>query len=316
MPVDAGPWRLIHGTGGGLDPADGPTNMAIDTALLEAVMAGAAPVLRLYRWDPPTLSFGRNQPARDRYAMDVARRLGIAFVRRPTGGQAVLHDDELTYAVIAPIASVGRPRTAYALVNRALVAGLSFLGLEAEIAGPGDSEGQGIGAGTDEGGWTVGNGLEDPRGTAPPGPDWGAACFRRPARGEVVMGGAKLVGSAQRVEGRTILQHGSILVGGSQGAVEALLRGGGPHGSERAADRAVARRGAVRGGSKGAQGWTTLEKELGRRPGPDALGAAVRTGFQEVMGVALRPDSLTSRESSAVEKLRGHFASEDWTWRR
>lgn len=316
MPGDARPWRLIHGTGGGLDPVDGPTNMAIDSALLEAVMEGAAPVLRLYRWDPPTLSFGRNQPARGRYVMDVARKLGIAFVRRPTGGQAVLHDDELTYAVIASIDRIGRPRAAYALVNRAIVAGLSFLGVEAGIAASDNGEGAGNGAGTDDSDSSVGNGPEVASGATPAAPSWDTACFRRPAGGEVVIGGAKLVGSAQRVEDRTILQHGSILMGGSQTPVEALLRGGGgfaPHGR---VVRSPERRSATGGDLNGALGWTTLERELGRRPGVDALGAAIGAGFQEVVGVALRPDSLTSRESSAVERLREHFASEGWTWRR
>jgi lipoate-protein ligase A len=316
MSGDARPWRLIRGAGGGLDPVDGPTNMAIDSALLEAVMAGAAPVLRLYRWAPPTLSFGRNQPARDRYAMDVARKLGIAFVRRPTGGQAVLHDDELTYAVIAPIDRVGRPRAAYALVNRAIVAGLAFLGLEAGIARPGEAEGHGNGAGAGEGPLNARNGSEHPGGAAPDGPNWGAACFRRPAGGEVVIGGAKLVGSAQRVEGRTILQHGSILMGGSQTPVEALLRGSGRAGPRARARGSAVRRVATAGDRMGDKGWTTLERELGRRPGPDALGAAVGAGFQEVMGVALRPDSLTGRESNAAARLRRHFESEDWTWRR
>lgn len=316
MSGDDRPWRLIHGTGSGLDPVDGPTNMAVDSALLEAVMAGAAPVLRLYRWAPPTLSFGRNQPARNRYAMDVARRLGIAFVRRPTGGQAVLHDDELTYAVIAPIGVLGRPRAAYALVNRALVAGLGFLGLEAEIAGPGDGRARGATAGTREGGSSVESEPEYPRGVSPAGPNWGAACFRRPAGGEVVMGGAKLVGSAQRVEGRTILQHGSILVGGSQWPVEALLRGAVGSGTGRRAERSAVRRRAVGGDPTGAEGWTTLERELGRRPSADALGAAIQSGFQEILGVPLHRESLTSREGRAVVRLTEHYASEDWTWRR
>lgn len=316
MPGDARPWRLIHGTGGGLDPVDGPTNMAIDSALLEAVMAGAAPVLRLYRWDPPTLSFGRNQPARGRYVMDVARKLGIAFVRRPTGGQAVLHDDELTYAVIAPIDCIGRPRAAYALVNRAIVAGLSFLGLEAGIAASDDGEAPASGAGTSYDHSSVANGPEHVGGPAPTVPSWDAACFRRPAGGEVVIGGAKLVGSAQRVEDRTILQHGSILMGGSQTPVEALLGGGRGVGTDRIGVRSPVRRSATGSDLDSARGWTTLERELGWRPGPDALGAAVGAGFQEVVGVALRADSLTSRESTAVERLRGHFASEGWTWRR
>ena len=86
------PWRLVLGDGVTEGPRDGATNMALDQALLDAVCGGAAPVLRLYRWSPATLSFGRNQPARGLYDPVEAARRGIDFVRRPTGGQAVLHD--------------------------------------------------------------------------------------------------------------------------------------------------------------------------------------------------------------------------------
>ena len=124
-------WHLVFGDGtaaeadgAGIRPLDGPGNMAVDQALLDAVKAGGAPVLRLYRWDPATLSFGRTQPARGLYDAEAARARAIAFVRRPTGGQAVLHDDELTYAVVAPVPAVGRPREAYRRINAALVEGL------------------------------------------------------------------------------------------------------------------------------------------------------------------------------------------------
>src|SRR5690606_17704432 len=118
----------------GLAPVHGATNMALDHALLESVKAGGPPVLRLYRWDPPTLSFGRNQPARGLYDHAAARARGIAFVRRPTGGQAVLHGDELTYAVVASIGALGKPREAYRRINGALVGGLRELGVGAGLA--------------------------------------------------------------------------------------------------------------------------------------------------------------------------------------
>lgn len=270
-----GPWRLVHGNGDGLDPVDGPTNMAIDAALLESVKDGAAPALRLYRWRPACLSFGRNQPTRGRYAVEAAADGGIDFVRRPTGGQAVLHDQELTYAVVAPVAVIGKPRAAYGLINRALVDGLGRLGVGAAqaSAGPGAS-----------------------------GPDWDAACFRRPARGEVVVGGAKLVGSAQRMEARTILQHGSILVGGSQAPAEDLLLPA-PTASPTAEPQSDT-------------GWTTLERELGARPGPEELAAAVCAGFEAVLGVTLSPAGLSAQERESLAALRAHYSSDEWTWRR
>lgn len=270
-------WRLLLG-GGHPAPAHGAINMAVDRALLDSVAAGASPTLRLYRWTRPTLSFGRNQPARGLYDEAGAAALGIDFVRRPTGGQAVLHDDELTYAVVAPVASVGKPRRAYEVVNHALVSGLRSLGLEATLA---EARGP-VRAGA--------NGAHD----------WAAACFRTPARGEVVAGGRKLVGSAQRTAGRTILQHGSILVSGSQAAVEELLVDG------VGSDGAVAAR----------SGWTTVAAELGRRPGWPELASAIAHGFGEVLGISLAPDELAAHEIEDVRRLAGRFASATWTWRR
>lgn len=283
-------WRLLSGAGSvpGVDRAPGvapgATNMAVDAALLESVRRGAPPALRLYRWSPACLSFGRNQPARDLYDLDGAARRGIGFVRRPTGGQAVLHADELTYAVVAPVARIGRPRAAYRKINEALVAGLGRLGLQASVAG---SAVPGTGGARTH--------------------DWARACFRTPEAGEVVIQGRKLVGSAQRTEGRVILQHGSLLVGGTQAVAEELLLGApAPTGK------------AVRGGTPPAlpDGWTTLEAELGAPPDPTELARALVAGFSEVVGITLAASSLTPVEAAAVARLRGQFASDAWTWRR
>src|SRR5262245_3022550 len=84
----------------------GADNMAIDHALLRIAQDGQA-TLRLYRWDPPCLSFGRNEPATQRYDLDQIRRLNLDTVRRPTGGRAVWHDAEVTYAVAAPAETFG-----------------------------------------------------------------------------------------------------------------------------------------------------------------------------------------------------------------
>lgn len=276
VPVQGTAWRLIVGPG----PSDGCTNMAVDQALAESVAAGAPPVVRLYRWSPPTLSFGRNQPARGLYDRAAAERRGIAFVRRPTGGQAVLHDDELTYSVAAPVAVIGKPRAAYARINQALVDGLRRLGVPARLAGAAAAHAQ-AGAGGE-------------------GHDWAAACFRRPEAGEVIVHGRKLVGSAQRMESRVILQHGSILLGGSQAAAEELLL-----------------EPRETGGSEWErEGWTTLAEAVGRRPGPEELVDALVKGFEQVLGTRLEPSPLSRAEGEAVDPLRRRFASESWTWRR
>src|SRR6266540_2536525 len=119
-----------------LDPAgrSGPENMAIDAELLaEASRTGRA-FLRLYRFDPPCLSFGRHEPARDRYDRAAIARLGIDVVRRPTGGRAVWHEHEVTYAVAAPMDAFGGLRESYRAIHRRIAAALRALGADAVLA--------------------------------------------------------------------------------------------------------------------------------------------------------------------------------------
>ena len=182
--------------------ADGPTNMARDHALVRRSGPDGG-FLRLYRWDPPTLSLGRNEPGVGRYDVAEARTRGIGIVRRPTGGRAVLHAREVTYALAAPIRFFGGPRVAHRSINEALVRGLTRLGVEVTLAGP----------------------DADVRRTTRL--DLGA-CFRTPAPGEIVAGGRKLVGSAQVRVGDALLQHGSILLEDDQGLVDALSGAGRP----------------------------------------------------------------------------------------
>ena len=146
-------------------------------------------VLRLYKWSRPTVSFGRNEPTRGVYKADAAAAHGVDIVRRPTGGRAVLHDSELTYAVIVPVRALGGARATYHAINEALVRAIQSLGAEAILS---DASGEGT-----------------------PPLDAGP-CFQSPAAGEVILRGRKLIGSAQaRIDG-AFLQHGSIMISGDQ----------------------------------------------------------------------------------------------------
>lgn len=261
-------WRRIESA----EALTGAENMAVDSALFEGVQAGGSPVLRFYRWAPACLSFGRNQPvASPETVRSAAVGLGIDVVRRPTGGFGVFHDKELTYAVIAPVGLLGSPRESYVAINRALVAGLRKLGVEAEVAGAGAGR--------------------RPRSG---GRDWIGPCFQEAAAGEVVVGGRKLVGSAQRCERRTLLQHGSLLLAGSQAAVVACLDDGGPD----------------------AISFTTLTALLGHVPPWQDLTSALGAGFEEVLGIRLVPDRLSDDERARAESLTVHYRSDAWTWRR
>ncbi len=122
--------------------------------------------------------------------LDFCRTEGIDVVRRPTGGRALLHHLELTYSVIAPLGKGSLPRAlqeAYRRICGALVRAMQSLGVDAKLTGG-----------------EVNLQLPGPRTTIP--------CFEAPAGGEVVVGGRKLIGSAMRAHGKTILQHGAILL--------------------------------------------------------------------------------------------------------
>ncbi len=155
--------------------------MEADVALLDEVGRGGPPALRLYRWSPPALSLGRFQPDAD---VDTAacQRLGIEVVRRPTGGRALLHGGDLTYAVGLPKPSgaAGGVDGIYRQIAGALIAGLARVGVDAAIA---HSEG-------------------------PSGP----ACFAGQAGSDLRVGDRKLCGSAQLHRGGAVLQHGAVLL--------------------------------------------------------------------------------------------------------
>jgi lipoate-protein ligase A len=185
MTVESTQWRLI--IDGDLA---GARNMARDVAMLEAVSKSQSPpTLRLYGWAPPCLTLGRHQGV-EAADLDFCSAEGIDVVRRPTGGRALLHHLELTYCVVAPLGKGPLPRGlqgAYRSICDALVNAVQTFGVDAELSG-GDVNLQ----------------LPGPRSKVP--------CFEAPAGGEVVVRGRKLIGSAMRAHGSTILQHGAILL--------------------------------------------------------------------------------------------------------
>ncbi len=169
-------------------PRAGYLNMAIDSALLALAEIDRVGFLRLYRWDPPCVSFGRHEPVTRRYDRTRVRALGVDAVRRPTGGRAVWHDAELTYAVAAPLGALGTLRTSCERVHAMLRDALTLLGVDATLA-PAPARAAAPGAGS---------------------------CFAIAAGGELLVAGRKVAGSAQLRTERALLQHGSLLLGGDQ----------------------------------------------------------------------------------------------------
>ena len=187
-------WELLLDPGG----RPGAENMAIDAGLLARADRTGSAFLRLYRFQPPCLSLGRNEPAAARYDRAAIARRGLDVVRRPTGGRAVWHEHEVTYAVAAPLAAFGSLRNAYHTIHERIAAALRSLGADATLA---------------------------PHQPPPSGRvDQPASCFATPVGGEVLVAGRKLVGSAQVRKRSAFLQHGSILLAGSQGIVGTVSR--------------------------------------------------------------------------------------------
>lgn len=238
-------WRLIRD-----ESCPGATNMARDHALA-ACLGSTEGVVRLYGWSRPTVSFGKHEPAQ--------RVEGTEFdyIRRPTGGRAVLHHDELTYAVVAPLGAFGGLREAYLRINEALAEALCSLGAVVDVAEQAKVLGVGMGP-----------------------------CFQAPAPGEIVAGGRKLVGSAQaRLEG-AFLQHGSILLGGDQGAL----------------------------GGEGAD--VTLSELLGAVD-PEAVAEVTANALRRSFGGAWAEGEYDPGELETAARLEvERYGRGQWTWRR
>lgn len=240
------PWRVLR-TGPGA-PA---WNMAVDEALLEAWRPGDAPVLRLYRWAPAALSLGRFQPA-----ADVVAPAGATLVRRITGGAAIHHrPDEVTYAVVAPYARFGArdPRAAYHAVHGALAFALARLGVALE--------------------------GEAGRARAP----LHGMCFAAATDYDLVAGGRKLVGSAQRRRGRAFLQHGSLPVSPDPGVPGAV---------------------------------SLAELVTGPPPDAAAIEDAIVDAFRERLGGA-GDDAMRETETALAERLAAaRYGDPGWTLER
>ncbi len=170
----------------------GSFNMNLDLELVSTLNPDETR-LRFYRWNPFCISLGANQPF-DSIDLEKANQDGIDVVKRPTGGRAILHSEELTYSVVHPLSNNFSPKILYNEINQALKSGL-------EIYNP------------------ILNKLTLEH-NQPNFPSFykeakSNLCFAVSAKSEINFNGKKLVGSAQRKIGNVILQHGSILCGSS-----------------------------------------------------------------------------------------------------
>lgn len=239
--------------------------MAADESILEYIGRGESlPTLRLYSWQPACLSLGHAQPFAD---VDVARltERGWEVVRRPTGGRAILHTDELTYSVIAP---AHEPRVAgsipesYNRLAGALLRAVKALGLAVEMK------------------------EDSSPNRAAPNP----ICFEVPSAYEITVQGKKLIGSAQARRKEGVLQHGSLPLTGDLARIAEVLVYPDESARRDAAQRLLARA-------------TTVESVLRHAvPWNDAAQAFARA-FEAELDLSFEKGKLSEGELKRAEEL-------------
>ncbi len=268
-------WRVIQ-----TSPDFGAWNMAVDEAILEAVgQGGVLPTLRLFAWLPPCLSLGYAQTIGD-VNLTALRDRGWGLVRRPTGGRAILHTDELTYSVIAPLKEprvFGSVLESYRRLAQALLKSLQLLGLDARA----DKD------------------HAQPAITRSVGP----VCFEVPSNYEITLGGKKLIGSAQARRREGVLQHGSLPLAGDLTRIIQVLNFPDDTSRRSAGERLLERA-------------LTVETCLLREVTWQEAAQAFINGFEQALDLHLVQDQLTTGERARAEELVNQkYAHASWTLR-
>ena len=261
--------------------------MAVDEAVLEAVGKGTVPpTLRLYAWEPPCLSLGYAQPVAD-VSLEELTSQGWELVRRPTGGRAILHTDELTYSVIGPhddpLLASGILES-YSNLSQALLSALHMLGIPAEAQE----------SSTDPDVSCIESGVEKNK---------NPVCFEIPSNYEITANGKKLVGSAQARRKEGVLQHGSLPLCGDLTRVVQVLKFRDDRAQEDAARRLANR--AIT--AEGALGYT-----ISWETAADSFAIA----FRDTLNLDLQLSDLTTGERRRAEQLvQKKYTNPEWNYR-
>lgn len=269
-------WRVIYES----DFTHGHHNMAIDGAILESVSAGLQPpTLRLYGWNPMCLSLGYGQRVKD-VDMDGLYSNGWHVVRRPTGGLAILHGDELTYSVSLPIEhplAHGDVVESYRRISLGLLRSLQYIGLAPKSEHQGD-------------------GLKDKQ--------KGPVCFEVASHYEITVEERKLIGSAQVRRKEGILQHGTLPLFGDVARICDALA------FESDAERQDAK-------IKVRERAVSLADVMDMPPSWDTAARAVERGFCEEFDLDIYRGELSLDELQRAEALiEEQFANPEWTNKR
>ncbi len=270
------PWRVLRS-----GFATGAENMAVDEAIMKAHAAGLVPpTLRFYGWRPAAVSIGYFQGMEREIDLDACRRLGVDWVRRPTGGRAVLHDIEVTYSAVVSLSILpGTVVETYRVLSQGLLEGMRILGVEAEMS------------------------TADPKEIMKQH-EKTAACFDVPSWYELVAQGKKVIGSAQTRHEDTLLQHGAIILRFDPDKTTRVLR----FPSEEVRARVARALGSRAAG---------LSDLAGRDLSFGEVQEAMVQGFSRGMGIQVEEGSLTADEVEEARRLeKDRYASTEWTYRK
>lgn len=286
LPADCWPprWTLLDSA-----PASAVHNMATDLALLRCAAAADRAVLRIYRWEQPTVSFGRHESVKGVWDVQAMLAAGLQVVRRPTGGRALLHAHDVTYSVTLPMRAAISWRTMYNSVNTRLIQALQSLGAPVHLSERGSSV--------------------LPR---------GALCFSAPSEGEIMLGGQKIAGSAVWRADGAYLQHGTILLRNTQRSLESFRIASGSDASSATHAPQKAAAGAelfVAEPDEGqvAVGWPLFYD----RPWSSApvVAEAMRDTWR-AQARDIRAFEPSPEDVNALTIARRELATPDWLWRR
>ncbi|WP_251047662.1 biotin/lipoate A/B protein ligase family protein [Planococcus sp. ISL-110] len=258
--------------------------MALDEALLTWHSEGLIPpVIRFYSWEPAALSIGYFQKVEKEIDMEAVNRLGLGFVRRPTGGRGVLHEHELTYSIIVSEDYPDMPETvteAYRVLSEGLLEGFKNLGLDARFSVPDTDDKRAD--------------LKKPK---------SAVCFDAPSWYEMVVEGKKVAGSAQTRQKGVILQHGAILIDLDAEKLLSVFKFSSEEAKERMRIKIPEK--AVSINSLRQQPATAEECVL-----------AFKSGFEKALAIDLQPYTLSEQQLAEVKALEEKkYANAEWNFR-
>ncbi|QUG42087.1 lipoate--protein ligase family protein [Psychrobacillus sp. INOP01] len=266
-------------------PCSPSYNMAMDEALLDWHSEGLIPpVIRFYEWNPATLSIGYFQTVEKEIDMEAVQRLGLGFVRRPTGGRGVLHEHELTYSVIVTESYPSMPATvteAYRVISEGLLLGFQNLGLNAYFSVPNTDEQK--------------ENLKKPK---------SAVCFDAPSWYELVVEGKKVAGSAQTRQKGVILQHGAILLDLDEDKLIQTFK----FSSDEVRNK-------VRKGLS--QKAVSINKIISKPITIEECKAAFKKGFADALEIELVEYKLTEEQQNYVKELETtRYDNDEWNFKK